>query len=474
MPSGDFKDLVAQTLYASQRDPSNDYDVDRAKEAVNNAYFMLAQIGAQWKWLTVQGEVTVPEGQDTLTYPELATAAGVDGITDVLQFSFNGPRNSPFGHYASWEDFWQVKSLDPNLAPDTPHLWTVTGDNQVQVFPVPDGDYAATFLAVFRPEELVFDTDEPKVPFGWRRKLLVLPAAAALLRQDGGESSMADATAYDSEFQQAVSEAAGTQSQPGPTTHPTPSSLLLPKGLRGASGTLLELAQRVCYETATEPWDRYALERAREAVNSAQRFICDSADDWDFLEREAKFTVQRNMDLYSIPQMALALGVPRIRTIRGIVYDSKRQMQWLRPINWMDLEKLALSTQDTEPAGYPSAFAVWTDRIRFFPTPMADFTFGVYFTVDWGDLLDWDQKCQLPPEWVHEVLIPLASSRVLYQNSDQAEFQRGQVLESVANKAMEKFRAARSAAKEPHIAQYDPNFSADLPGGPNYSDGWYY
>lgn len=471
MPAGDFKDLYTQAINASQRDPGSDYDVDRAKEAVNNAWLHLAQVGVQWQWLTIQGELEVKEGKDTYSFTDIALACGVPYVTEVLQFSFNGPKGTPFGHYASWEDFWAIKSLNPVLPPETPHIWTVVGGDSVQIFPVPDQDYKAQVLAVRRPENLAASTDEPRLPFGWRYKLIVEPAAAMLLRQDGGESSLADATAHESEFKAALQAASETQVQAGPATHPTPSSLLLPKGLRGESGTFLELAQRVCYEANMNPWDRYALERAKEAVNQVQRSIVDMDEDWDFLQREGRFTVQAGKDLYRIQQIAEELGVSRIRQIKGIVYDSLSNRMWLRSMSWDELERTAFSTRDGDYNGIPRAYAVWTDRIRFYPQPATKQTYGIYYIVDAGDLVEDNEVCQLPPEWVHEVLVPLAASRVLYQTDDQAEFQRGQVLESVAKKAQEKFLEARGSAKQPVIHQYEPLWSADLPGGAG--EGWY-
>jgi len=471
LPAGDFQDLYTQALYASQRDPGNPYDVERAKEAVNSAWLHLAQLGIQWGWLTTQGDFTVRQGVESYSFDEIAVACGVSGVTEVLQLSFNGDKGTPFGHYAGWEDFYGVKSLDPQLPPETPHLWTVVGANSVQVFPVPDRDYDATVLALLRPENLDADSDEPVVPFGWRYKLIVEPAAAVLLRQDGGEIGLADAQAHEAEYKTALQEAAGTQAQAGPQTHPTPSSLLLPQGLRGGSGTFLELAQRVCYECNLNPWDRFALERAKEAVNQVQRSIVDQDEDWDFLQAEGRFTVQPGKDLYKISQIAQELAVPRIRQIKAIVFDSNKDRLWLRGFSWEELERTAFSTRDPSQRGIPYGFAVWNDRIRFYPEPQAAYTFGVYYIQDFGDLVDDEDVCQLPHEWVHEVLIPMAASRVLYQTTDQAEFQRGQVLESVARKAMERFLEARGSAKQPALHQYEPLWSSDLPGG--LGEGWY-
>ena len=473
MATGDFQDLYTRTIYAAQRDPNVAADVSRAKEAVNEAYLSLCDSGPQWSFLTVQGTQTLVTNQSAYSYATIATSLSVTGITNVLGFSFGGPAGSASGHYARWEDFWAIKQLNPSLAAGVPHLWTTYGDSQVEIWPKPQSGYSATVLALRKAAELVNNSDTTLIPQGWVTRLLVPAAAAILLRQEGGSDAVSEANNNEAAYKAAYEQfAAGPQTLPAPVVQPTPAQLLLPSGLKGTAGSFLEIAQRVCYDANVASWMSYNLTRAKEAVNAVYRTLLDTPDPWDFLEREGQVTITAGQGTYTIDSFATALGVPAIRQILNVVNDSIDNADPLEAMGWPELESLTKSTQDGEAADIPAAFAIWDSKIRFWPPPLENYKLGIYYILGTADLSADADVPVVPGEWVHEVLVPLAAARLLYQSNEAPQIQKGQLLEARGQAQLKLMREARAASKQPTLRLQSPRFSADLAG--SYTQDWYF
>lgn len=473
MATGDFQDLYTRTIYAAQRDPNVAADVARAKEAVNEAYLSLCDSGPQWSFLTAQGTQTLTTNQTSYSFSTIATSLGVSGITDVLAWSFGGPAGSAPGHYARWEDFWAIKQLNPSLAAGVPHLWTTYGRSQVEIWPKPQSGYTATVLAMRKAAELVNNSDTTLIPQGWVTKLLVPAAAAILLRQEGGSDAVSEANNHENTYKAIYEQfASGPMVFSTPVAHPTPAQILLPSGLKGASGSFLELAQRVCYEANQPSWIAYNLTRAKEAINAVYRTILDTPDPWDFLEREGQIELTAGQGTYTVSSIATALGVPAIRQLLNVVNDTVSNSSPLEPMGWPELESLTKSTQDGETDDVPAAFAMWDGKIRFWPAPNLNYKLGIYYIVGTGELTADSDVPLIPDEWVHEVIVPLAAARVLYQSGDAGQIQKGQLLEGRGQSQLKLMREARAAAKNPTLRLQAPRFSADLPG--SYAQDWYF
>jgi hypothetical protein len=473
LATGDFQDLYTQALYAAQRDTSVAFDVTRAKAAVNTAYFNLCDDGTQWAFLATQGEHTLTTGDETYSYSDIATSLSVTGITDVLAVNFGGPAGSYPGHYVRWEDYWAIRQLNPSLANGVPHLWTTTGRSEVQIWPKPDSTYTATVLVLQRPAELVSNSDEPLLPIGWRSRLLVPAAAAILLREEGGGEASSAAAELDARYFKAIEGTENTSLVLQlPVSHPTPAEVALPAGLQGATNSFLELAQRVCYETNTAPWIGDQLDRAKEAVNSVYQSLLNSNEDWDFIEREGRVTLTAGADTYSTDTFATALGVGSIRQILNIVNDSSANTPQLEALSWDELESLTKSSQDGETQDQPAAYAVWNNKVRFWPSPDKAYTLGIYYLAGAAPLaLDTDVPL-FPAEWLYEVIVPLAGARVLYQSGDATKVQKAQVLEGRGNAAYKRLVEFHASAKAPTLNLQSPKFASDLPG--TYAQDWYF
>ena len=471
MATGDFQDLYNKTIYAAQRDTSVAYDVSRAKEAVNEAYLTLCDLGPQWSFLQHQGSFTLTTNQDAYTYTSIATGLSLTGgINDVIGVNFT-TADQPQAHYCSWEDYFAIKQLNPSLAAGTPHLWSTYGDTSLQVWPKPSSNLATTLLVLKTPTELVSNGDVPLVPLAWRFKLLVPAAAAILLRQEGGDAA-SEGDRYEAIFQKHLEAASQTLVLKPPASQPTQAPLLLPSGLRGSRGTFLDLAHKVCYETNTRPWNQYDLYQAKGALNQVYRSLLDADQDWDFLEFEGQITLTAGQDTYSITSIATALNLSAVRQILALVHDSASAggSGALEPMGWKELESLARSTQDGEQQGKPAAYAVWDGKVRFWPPPNDNYALGVYLIKGTADLSGDSDTPLVPEEWRYEVLVPLAAARVLQQSPDPNQAGKSALLEARGTSALTRFKEARGAAKFPALRLESPGFSRDLPG--SFVDDW--
>lgn len=472
MAVGDFADLYGKAIQAAQRDSSVTYDVTRAKAAVNQAYLSFCDSGPQWSFLTVQGSLALTVSDNSYTYAEVATALSVPTVTEVLSWNFNGAAGSHRAHFLPWDDFQAVKQLDPALANGTPSLWTSYADSTVELWPKPTTGITATVLALRGAAELSADGDVPLVPLAWRFRILVPWAAAILLREEGGEA-VAEAQQYEALAFKAVEEATQLLQLRPPVPQPTLQPVLLPTALQGASNQFLGVVQQVCYEAGTRVWDQYDLARAKQAVNQVYRSILDSDDEWDFLEREGQITLTASQDTYAISGIASALSVDKIRQVRYLIHDSSQYSGngILEGMSWQDLEALTRSTQDNESTGTPVAFAQWDGKIRVWPSPNVAYTLGIYYQLGTAELTTNTATFVVPDEWLAEVIVPLAASRVLQQAIEPEKIQKASVLEARGQMALKQFQEARGSAKWPALRLESPRFSSDLPG--SYVEDWY-
>jgi len=161
--SGDFADLYTKAIYGSRRDPSDSFDVARAKDAVNEALQAVSFTGDPWNWLEREGEITLQVGADVYSYATISTALGVT-MAEIL---------------------------------------SLVMDNQD---PKPDEAYTLGVFDRAYQSELVNDSDTPLMPLEWRTRLVVPYACMRLLRQEGGGEAASEADRYAGEYQKAFND----------------------------------------------------------------------------------------------------------------------------------------------------------------------------------------------------------------------------------------------------------------------------
>lgn len=157
-----------------------------------------------WQWSALRTTLTLTTVADTFNY-ELNGAKNNFSVLDVVNDTSNR-----FMEYkpSTWFDN-QFLNMSPLKG--VPYYYNFNGvsddgDNQVDIYPIPDGVYQLRFNCVLRPSELVNNTDKIVVP---NQPVFLLAFAKAIEErgEDGGTSSinayaagrasLADEIAYD-------------------------------------------------------------------------------------------------------------------------------------------------------------------------------------------------------------------------------------------------------------------------------------
>lgn len=211
MASGDFDDLAARACRSAQFDPDNTDDLDRAKEAVNEAYLSTCHDGTSWDFLEKEGVWTTTAGSDVYTYASIATAIGASAasIREIVRM-VNDTTGGVLESY-SWEQVedGSYSTQEAGEGQGTPTVWAKWGNAnnpEIRLYPTPDAVYSLGTFALLTPDEMTTGTDVPLIPAAWRSRIIVPYAAALLLEQDGGAESGADYERRMSRYREAVQQ----------------------------------------------------------------------------------------------------------------------------------------------------------------------------------------------------------------------------------------------------------------------------
>jgi hypothetical protein len=461
---GDFADLYGEVIKRARRDASFASDVTDAKNAVNEAYLEICDDGTQWDYLETNGTFNTAAATSSYTYTTIGTALGVT-VTDVLALR---QTSGPTMYGVDWSDFERIRGLNTTLSA-SPEIWTKQSDSQVVLFPTPTGISAITCVARREPTALTNDGDTPLIPLSWRRRVIVPYAVWKLLQQESGDA-MSEAERHWTEWERAMvafKEAHTTTAEVFP--HPGP--INIPSGLRGSTGTLLHLAQLACYRSRRKPWVDYDLLRAKELINEAHISICDTSDDWDFLEKEAQITVSGG-DVYTLSGITTALGLTgsTVSEVLSLVHDDPNLGNGLLDaMPWESLESLSASTQDGELKGYPTSWASWgDDRIRIYPSPDQAYVLGIRYRLLPTTITSDTVEPLIPLGWRERLLVCYAAAGLARESGahdisdrEYAKYQRN----------LEEFTKAHGSARKPTLRLVAPMWGADLPSD---DTGWWW
>jgi hypothetical protein len=429
LATGDFLDLYGLALRAARRDPTLASDITQAKSAINEAQFFVLDEAAQLDFLAVTGTQALVIGQEAYSYATIATSLGVPAIQQVVSIFGNAAAGAASFHYLGFDDYVAVKALDPATANGVPHIWTITADANVLMWPKPAAALATTIMALRSPVELVADVDVSIIPLAWRRRLLVTYAAMVLLRQKSGIQAVAEAERYWAQFEDALKAFIAAHTLPGPVPQPTPQRLVLPLAYRGVDGTFLDLAQRACYAAGLRPWMQQDLVRAREAVNEAQRHVSEIAH-WTWTEAEGAFNTVATQSDYSYAAIATGIGggisvsdVYELRTAGG------------QTMNFMEYGEFG-RLQGINPAlTSATASELWTKfsraAVRLFATPSAVFAVRALVRRTPTTLVADTDAPLIPIEFRSRVIVPYAAALLRVQQlpaTPEAAPEGGQVI----------------------------------------------
>lgn len=183
--SNQFLGVVQQVCYEANLRVWDQYDLSRAKAAVNQVYRSILDSDDEWDFLEREGQITLTASQDTYTVASIATALSVGKIRqirylvhDESQYSGNGGLEG-----MSWQDLESLtRSTQDNESTGTPVAFA-QWDGKIRVWPSPNVAYTLGIYYQLGTTELTSNSDTFLVPDEWLAEVVVPLAAARVLQQ---------------------------------------------------------------------------------------------------------------------------------------------------------------------------------------------------------------------------------------------------------------------------------------------------
>lgn len=225
-----------------------------------------------------------------------------------------------------------------------------------------------------------------------------------------------------------------------------------------ASGDFQDLYSKAIYGSRRDTSDAFDVARAKEAINEAYTYVASTGDPWDWLEKEAQFTVQTGQDVYTYDSIASALATT-IDEIHTLTMDSDSGGGWvLDSMSWTSLERISASTQDDEQFGEPLMFAKWSRRIRLFPAPDEAYTLGMFYRMQAQEMTNDSDVPLLPLAWRTRLLVPYACARLLRQEGGSEAAVEADRYMADFDRAFRDARNATAIAKNPTLRLTTPSW----------------
>jgi len=195
MASGDFLELAQRACYQSRYQPSNTTDLARAKEAINECYLSVLNMGDRWSFATREGQFSITSAGDKYSLSSIASQLSVGDIVRIFNLTNDTIGNVPLQgmDWLSQEKLSYVtQDGDPKACPQN---FAVFG-TQVRFYPWPDKTYLIGVLYQQGDVAMASDATVPIIPISWRHKILVTYAAARLWEQHSGADALGHAKYY--------------------------------------------------------------------------------------------------------------------------------------------------------------------------------------------------------------------------------------------------------------------------------------
>lgn len=218
-----------------------------------------------------------------------------------------------------------------------------------------------------------------------------------------------------------------------------------------ASGDFLELAQRAARAARFDPSNTTDLTRAKEAVNQAYLSSCASGIEFDFLQDEFQWDTTAGSDRYSYTSIATAGSVTGaiIGEITFMVIDVQGESIALESMDWISLERLSSSTQDSDPGGTPVYWSKWASEIRLYPSPDNAYTMGTFARLVPSEMSADDDTPLIPLAHRHAVIVSAAAANLLRQEGGQEAHQEAVYYDRQHEQALIAMRTAHATARRP-------------------------
>lgn len=208
------------------------------------------------------------------------------------------------------------------------------------------------------------------------------------------------------------------------------------------------------------------LTRAKERINEGYLSTCASADEWDFTEVEETWSATGGTDLYTYTaiETSMALTGSSIAAIVSMVNDSDGIP--MRHVPWVQLERLAHSTQDDSTVGQPDLWSTFNRQLRLYPKPTSNTTIRTLLRVAPNAMSADADVPVIPLAWRHRVLVPYAAWKLLATEGGAEARAEANVYREEYQEAFRDLRTAHATAKRPDFSLVSPNFDLERPADP--------
>lgn len=244
-----------------------------------------------------------------------------------------------------------------------------------------------------------------------------------------------------------------------------------------SSGQFLDMAQRAARGARYDPSDTTDLTRAKESVNTAYLAACEGGIQFDFLEQEGAWALTAGSDVYAYSSIATAMSLTgaTIAEIIAISVDTVNDGDVLRSMDWLSLERLAISTQDGEQTGQPLWWAKWDSRIRLFPAPDIAYTLGCLVRLAPTEMSADTDTPLVPLAYRNSVIVPWATADLLRQEGGGEAHNEAQLWQRQGDNAWQNMRTAHATARPPTFRLKSPGWDRPFGQSQNWdrSLGWF-
>jgi hypothetical protein len=176
-------------------------DIARAKEAINECYLTVLNMGDRWSFATREGQFTITSAGDKYSFSGIASQFSVGDIVRIFNMTND---TVGFGNNLEGMDWLSQERLSTVTQDgDTkacPQSFAVFG-TQVRFYPWPDRTYTIGCFYQQGDVAMASDATVPIIPLSWRHKILVPYAASRLWEMHSGAGALSHAKYYTDQYE---------------------------------------------------------------------------------------------------------------------------------------------------------------------------------------------------------------------------------------------------------------------------------
>lgn len=202
-----WTDLATRACYQARRDPTDTYDLERAKEHVRDCELAILNEAEQWRFLQREVQITITSSTDKYTLASIGAAASPAVTVDRVLALFNDTTGNEI-KLTGWRDLEAaaMSSQETDEERGEPEYAAIVNNDSLRFWPpCPTGQtYNIGCLVQITPDELSGSNANSALPDPWTVRLLVTYATAKLMQESGGQAASNEAQLLLGEFDKYV------------------------------------------------------------------------------------------------------------------------------------------------------------------------------------------------------------------------------------------------------------------------------